>query len=153
MFSNLLKIIAKSPLKQSFVRAISCLVPSTIAGSRTVAQNRMKLLAQILYERGHTTAVIAYKSRSQFSDLCARASGTLESKFSAISRSKSRLDTLFYDVIGEDPDYADLVSLVRLVLILSHRNATAEGGFSVNGDMLVENLQEESLVGQRIVLQ
>jgi hypothetical protein len=38
-----------------------------------------------------------------------------------------------------------------LVLILSHGNADVESGFSINGDMLVENLQEQSLVAQRSV--
>ena len=36
-------------------------------------------------------------------------------------------------------------------LILSHGSAAVESGFSINNDMLVENLLEESLVGQRIV--
>jgi hypothetical protein len=122
-----------------------------ITKSRTVAENRMKLLAQTLYETGIITAVVADKSRNQFSDLCLKASSTLQIQFSAFSRTKCRLDTFYFDIIGQDPDYAELFSVVRLVLILSHGNATVEGGFSVNGDMLVENLQDESLVAQRIV--
>jgi hypothetical protein len=38
-----------------------------------------------------------------------------------------------------------------LVLILSHGNAAVESGFSINKDMLVENLMEDSLIGQRMV--
>ena len=34
---------------------------------------------------------------------------------------------------------------------MSHGNTTVESGFSINGDMLVENLHEESLVAQRVV--
>ena len=37
---------------------------------------------------------------------------------------------------------------MRLILTLSHGNASVESGFSVNADMLVENLQEESLIKQ-----
>jgi len=40
---------------------------------------------------------------------------------------------------------------MKLILVLSHGNAAVESGFSVNGDMLVENLHEASLVAQRIV--
>ena len=36
-------------------------------------------------------------------------------------------------------------------MILSHGNASVESGFSINGDMLVENQHEESLIAQRIV--
>ena len=40
---------------------------------------------------------------------------------------------------------------ISLVLTLSNGNASVESGFFVNGDMLVENLHEDSLVAQRIV--
>ena len=36
-------------------------------------------------------------------------------------------------------------------MILSHGNAAVESGFSVNENLLVENLQERSLVSQRVV--
>ena len=39
----------------------------------------------------------------------------------------------------------------KIALLLSHGNADVESGFSVNEDLLVENLQERSLVSQRIV--
>ena len=38
-----------------------------------------------------------------------------------------------------------------MLLILSHGNAQVQSGFSVNGDILSENLQEESVVAQRQV--
>jgi len=44
-----------------------------------------------------------------------------------------------------------LFPIVSLILILSYGNAGVESGFSVNADMPVENLQEESLVAQRTV--
>jgi hypothetical protein len=37
------------------------------------------------------------------------------------------------------------------VLVLSHGNANVESGFSVNKNILVENLHEESLIAQRVV--
>ena len=37
------------------------------------------------------------------------------------------------------------------MLILSHGNATVESGFSVNSDLLVENMNEDSIVAQRVV--
>jgi len=40
---------------------------------------------------------------------------------------------------------------VRLVLTLSHGNASVESGFSVYADMLVEKLHKDSLLAQRIV--
>jgi len=46
-------------------------------------------------------------------------------------------------------DFTELRSFVKMVLILSHVNAFVEQGFSVNKEILVENLSEISLVAQR----
>lgn len=147
------KIFERGPLKYSIVRAISCLVPATVANCRGLAESRMKLLVEIMYEKGCITAVTGDKCKSQFSDLCAKASGTLKSRFASYSTKVDRLDVFYYDIIGQDAEFVELFSVVKLVLILSHGNASVESGFSVNKDMLVENLHEESLVAQRTVYQ
>jgi len=54
-------------------------------------------------------------------------------------------------VLGEKTEFTALWQVIKLTLILSHGNAAVESGFSINNDMLVENLLEDSLVGQRIV--
>lgn len=145
------KIVERSPLRYGIVRAISCLVPSNIASTPVLAERRMQDLAQTMYEKGCITAVAADKCKSQFTDLVSKAASSLRAKFSGFSRSRDRLDAFYFDIIGQDTEYADLFSVVRLVLTLSHGNASVESGFSVNADMLVENLHEDSLVAQRIV--
>ena len=40
---------------------------------------------------------------------------------------------------------------MKKILILSHGQATVERGFSINSQLLVEHLKEESVVAQRIV--
>ena len=144
------KIIERSPLKYSIVRAISCLVPCTIANNSSLAEKRMKDLTQILFEKGAITATVADKCSSQINELCTKATTDLRLKFSGYSRC-DRLDTFYYEVIGQDFHFEELFSVVCLVLMLSHGNASVESGFSVNSDMLVENLHEDSLVAQRTV--
>ena len=41
--------------------------------------------------------------------------------------------------------------MVKIVLILSHGNARVESGFSINEDMLKENMKERTLVAYRTV--
>ena len=77
------KIFSRSPLQYPIIRAVSCLVPSTVANCRTLAENRMKLLVENMYEKDCITAVNGDKCRSQFSDLCGKASSSLKSNFSA----------------------------------------------------------------------
>ena len=111
----------------------------------------MKELVQIMYNKNHITALTADKCKMQFSQLCNLASETLHHQFQEYSRSKDRLDKFYYNIIRQNPDFADVFSIIHLILILSHGNASVESGFSVNADMLVENLLEESLSAQRTV--
>ena len=61
--------------------------------------------------------------------------------------------TVFYQFYHKvlDPESKELKEVVKLVLMLSHGNATVESGFCVNGDLLVENMNEDSIVAQRVV--
>lgn len=45
----------------------------------------------------------------------------------------------------------NLKKIFQLLLPLSHGNATLERGFSINEDVIAENLKEDSIVAQRIV--
>ena len=67
------------------------------------------------------------------------------------SENDSRLDGFYYDVIGQDKSYKDLWFVIKIVLIFSHGQASAESGFSINSSIMVENLHEESLVTRRLV--
>ena len=60
--------------------------------------------------------------------------------FETFSVSNERQDE-FYSKDNQ-PDYAELLIVIKLILVLSHGNAAVENGFSVNGGMLVENLHE-----------
>jgi len=143
------KIVERSPLRYSIVHAISCFVPSTIVDNAALAERRLGELVQILFDKKHISALTADKSKQQMTILCANAATELQ--FNEFEKSKDRLDRFDYSVIGQKSDFVELFSVVRCVLTLSHGNASVESGFSVNGDMLVENLHEDSLVAQRIV--
>ena len=145
------KIMQRIPLKYSVIRAISCFVPSRVVSSRTLSEKRMAELAQLLYERNHFTSVVSDCAKVQFSTLCAKAAGDLRNSFESYSRQDTRLDAFYFSITGDKSDFAELWSVVKCVLVLSHGNANVESGFSVNGEMLMENLHEQSLVAQRQV--
>ena len=54
-------------------------------------------------------------------------------------------------IFAGNEKFAPLWQVVRIVLILSHGNAAVESGFSVNKELLVENMEEETIVTQRVV--
>ena len=82
----------------------------------------------------------------QFQELCILATGAPE--FKNFDFYKERMDDFYVTILGEKPKFKELFSVVKLVCILSHRNATPERGFCINSDVLVENLLEESVVAQ-----
>lgn len=64
---------------------------------------------------------------------------------------KSRLDKFFYEEIGMKKEYGLQFDVIKLCLFLSHGQATVERGFFINANLIVEDLQEESIITQRIV--
>ena len=56
-----------------------------------------------------------------------------------------------YDSLASDDDMRKLWDVVRIILILSHGQATVERGFSVNKVTMVDNLTEHTLIAKRVV--
>ena len=59
-----------------------------------------------------------------------------------------RLDVYYMSCLSV---HVKLRKVVKLVMVLSHGNAGVESWFSMNEEMLVENMSEDSLVVQRMV--
>ncbi|KAH9369131.1 hypothetical protein HPB48_012766 [Haemaphysalis longicornis] len=59
-------------------------------------------------------------------------------------RKEQTLDVLWLDVCSHD--HKELLSFIKIILCLSHGNAAAGGGFSVNKECLVENLEDVLLI-------
>ena len=82
----------------------------------------------------------------QIEELCLLATGAPE--FKNFDFYKERMDDFYVTILGEKPKFKELFNFVKLVCILSHGSAT---DFSINPDVLVENLLEKSGVAQRQV--
>ena len=84
----------------------------------------------------------------EYSDVCANVH--VQNAFKAYDRTETRLDKFWRDACSlVHKPCENLLVLANLVCIFSHGNAILERGFSVNDQLLVENLSEESLVAQR----
>ena len=71
--------------------------------------------------------------------------------FTSFDWNKGHLDVFFHKTIRSKEEFKEIWSFFQIVFAQSHGNACVQSGFSVNTDMLVENLKEESLVAQRRV--
>ena len=103
-----------------------------------------------LHEQKWVNASKADTTTLQYDELC-RIAKTYEKEFKESDMYKSRLDDFMVSILSDKEDLAVLYKVIQMVLILSHGNAQVESGFSINGDILSENLLEESVVVQRQV--
>ncbi|KAJ8375217.1 hypothetical protein SKAU_G00057970 [Synaphobranchus kaupii] len=60
--------------------------------------------------------------------------------------------TLFHETMGSSTEFKRLRDVVKVLLVMSHGQASVERGFSVNKEVEVENLKEQSLVAQRFII-
>lgn len=60
--------------------------------------------------------------------------------------------TLLYETLGTKPSLSRVWNVVKILLVLSHGQASVERGFSINKELIVENQRERSLVAQRLIV-
>ena len=70
--------------------------------------------------------------------------------FVKFNKSSDRVDLFFGKYINTS-EYEQMWCVFKLLLCLSHEQASVERGFSVNSNLLVENMHEDSFIVQRIV--
>ena len=90
-----------------------------------------------------------------------RRSKTRNSKISFNGQRKKRefhdtaesrsLDTFYWKLLEGTSSFKNLAEVLKIIITLSHGQASVERGFSVNKSLLVENLAPKSLIAQRIV--
>ena len=68
-----------------------------------------------------------------------------------ITAESHRLDAFYCKLLEGSSLFRKLAAAVKIILTLSHCQASVERGFSVNKSLLVENLAIKSLIAQKIV--
>ena len=128
---------------------MSSLSPLDITLNKTsLSRERFEQLCQELHEDNWVTSIEGERAEKQYKKLINNPDFNMEAKKFNIN--EDWLDT-FYSRILDSPSTVDLENIVRLVMIISHGNARVESGFSVNDDILLPNMLEETIVSQRIV--
>lgn len=141
------KLMEKSPLKYPLTKGLRFLDPSFILiGDATDA---LKTSLNIILQSNILSARHCELADREFKELISLAA--TQELLKSYCKREERLDDFWFTLIGKKPEYSHLLKVVKLCLILSHGNANVERGFSVNKEILVENLKESSLIAQRII--
>ena len=138
----------KRPISFKLLRALSCLNPCLMVSNPASCRSNFKVVDSLLQSNRLTElnceAII--RDYEAFLDNIPQADSD---DFSSFSWRMDRLDDFLLPLVKGQFD--KLVPVLRILLILSHGQAAVERGFSVNNELEVENLQERSLVAQRLV--
>ena len=144
------KLLTKCPASYSLVRNLSALNPREMASNVDHCISRFKkVVTQLVSVRrikeSDCDAII-----QEYTSFLDNIPAFGSEKFSNFNFSTDRLDELFSTYMNTHP-YQKLFKVVQLLLVLSHGQASVERGFSVNKELEVENLANQSLVAQRLV--
>ena len=72
-------------------------------------------------------------------------------KLLAFDAANDRVDSFLGTIFHGQKEYANLWKVCLFVFVLSRSQSAVERGFNINENMLVENLDYQSLIGQRMV--
>lgn len=116
---------------------------------QSVRKSRVSTALEVFVENKRMTPSAADIVKRDYKLLCENKDVRIV--LEAFKRDKQRLDELFHTILEVSGTSAAVKTFVCQVLILFHGNAAVERSFSINKECLVENLLEESLIGQRVV--
>ncbi|KAK1906949.1 hypothetical protein KUDE01_009345 [Dissostichus eleginoides] len=144
------KIMERSPLMYPAVRHMRSLDPVMIVTETESTTAIFEKLLQVLLNAGWCLATECDKVLSQYKAFSLDVNTNHKAEFQEFVYS-CRLDEFFGRYLSGKEEYAELWNIMQCLFTLSHGQAAVERGYSVNKDMLVENLQEKTLIAMRLV--
>ena len=145
------KILDKSPLTYPLVRYMNFLDPRIFIAKKETSAEKLTRILCIMSEAGRITDGESDKVMKQFHQVHDNSVIADSEAFKSFSMESNRVDTFYFDRLANEADLKELWKVVKLLLTLSHGQATVERSFSSNKGVMVENLAQYSLVAQRVI--
>ena len=112
-----------------------------------------KIFKKVLEKQSTYKKILAKDNNAaklEYSNFLTKIVKANKSDFVKFNKSSDRVDLFFGKYINTS-EYEQMWCVFKLLSCLSHGQASVERGFSVNSNLLVENMHEDSLIAQRIV--
>ena len=147
IFEIVKKLLQKAPINYMLVRNASCFGPRLMAQDPLKAHKRFKnVLSQVhRVEKKDCDEIILL-----FSEFLDKIVKTNIYEFTSFEPQKTTLDD-FFSIYFNDKHYEKVWNVIKVIMILSHGQASVERGFSINKSIEVENLSDISYVSQRSI--
>ena len=113
-------------------------------------QCKIKALLSHLMKLNVLSPSSCNKTVTQYIELLKNELKLFNGKFRSFDRKVSRLDDFFFATVGIQ-NYKELSYVLKIILILSHGQASVERSFSVNKSILGVNMKVESIVARKVI--
>lgn len=143
-------IMDKCPINYSLVRNVICVDPVYMAENSSKCQLKMKQVLLYLCQKHQINEEECDSVLLQYLDFLENVVKSASFDFKNFDCRIMKLDKFFHPFF-EKKKYPELWNVLKILLILSHGQASVERGFSINKNIEVENLSENSYIAQRVV--
>ena len=144
------KLCHKTAVQYQLARNLQFLDPRNI-GDKDLNRTRLKAVLQLLVHSNRVSESAVDEILREHSVYVDDMVTSKSDSFRNFNPSHTRLDTFMYDTMANNDSYSKLWKIVRMLLVLSHGQASVERGFSVNRQTEVENMHEETFVARRLI--
>ena len=145
------KFIYKSPLNYSVTRNLACLVPYKMASEPDKSMARFTRLLTSLVHVNRIEEKVCDQLIRLYQSFLTDIVRPNQTDFRSFDPQQCRLDTMLHKYVGQNSEYDQLWKLIKVLLSLSHGQASVKRGFSVNKYLVVDNMREKTVIAQRIV--
>lgn len=144
-------IMDKCPINYTFVRNAICISPAYMAeNSSSKCQAKMKVMLTYLCQKNQINENDCDTILLEYVDFLQNVVKKASLDFKTFDYRKTRLDD-FLHIYFEKDAYPKLWNIIKIVFVVSHGQASVERGFSINKNIEVENLAENSYIAQRLI--
>ena len=145
------KLQERSPLKYAICRHASSLSPNKMSTEKDASILKFKGLAESLSKLKVISTDEADSAKSQYEEFLGFECKLSNGDFLKFDYTVDRVDEFLGKFLLNVEKYKSLWQVVMIVCLVSHGQATIERGFSVNSEVLEPNMEELSLISQRLV--
>ena len=142
-------IVKKTPVQSHFARCARAFNPIHMAECPDSCRKLFNYILQKLVNTQHISFEFADESKVQYAAFLQNIVKADKTNFQYYSIDDNKLDEFFIGYVEDHARYNKFAEIMKIVLTLSHGQASVEREFSVSKKLLVENLQESSLIAQR----
>ncbi|XP_070378833.1 uncharacterized protein [Dermacentor albipictus] len=141
------KVLERSPLRFPIVRNLSSLDPRQMCTKPDECLASFRRVLDALITAGRMSEHQRDTVLGEYTEFLQEEMHNLR----MFEKNVNRLDEFLTELMQFNSSCGELWKVVKLLLVLSHGQATVERGFSVNRQVAVQNLKDLSYISQRIV--